>query len=134
MRVPVSRALRIEPGDTVNIRARLVLPGKLHRLFVFSKDRAGGDYSPYVAAQLLDFGGEPRMVSALGLRVSEALPTRELHFVADFDGYIKIMQEVDRPNDVRARVSLRRQIDPALPWQTKVVRRLSGMAPWHLIQ
>lgn len=133
MRVPASRALRVEPGDKVCLRAWLTLPGKLHRLFVFSKERTGGDYSPYVAAQLIDFG-EPRMVAALGLRVSEALPTRELNFEADFDGYVKVMQEVDRPRDPVAKVSLKRQIDPNLPWQTRLTRKLSGIAPWHLIQ
>ena len=126
MRVAVGKTLRVGPGDEVHLVARLRPEASLGRLFVFARECRGNQFSPY--APMLDIAGEkPMLTSPLTLRVSLQAPAAELKFTVDFDGYVKIFQEVDTAKDVLARVKLRRTICARLGWRDWLVRSL----PWR---
>jgi len=127
MRVSVGKTLRVGPGDEVTVIARLRPEATLGRLFVFARECSGNEFSPY--APLLDISpdGKPMLTAPLTLRVSTQHPMRELQFAVDFDGYVKIMQEVDTAKDPLARTKMRRIVCPRLGWRDWLVRSL----PWR---
>ena len=115
MRVAIGKKLRVGPGDEVIIRGRLAPNAKLGRLFVFASEQ-GSEFAPYAlhVSALLVANGRPMMLSPLSLRLTEHYTERDLSFVADIDGYVRVMQEVDDLKEPRAVVKLRRKIDPTL--------------------
>lgn len=131
MRVTVSKALRVQPGDQVVIRAELRSGERLGRLFVFARELAEDRFSPYVQGLYHEIASrEPVMHTPLSLRLVEQMPERELSFVADLDGYICITQEVDTPKDKTAKVRMKRNISPYLGWREWLQRKLIGTFQW----
>ena len=133
MRVAVGKKVRVGPGDEVVIRGQLAHNAKLGRLFVFAKE-GDVEFSPYVqnVCNLLAVSGDrPQIFTPMHMRLDSAKPQREISFTADIDGWIRVMQEVDRPNDVKAIVKIERTMNPALPWMQKLSRKISEMIPWN---
>lgn len=130
MRVAVGKTLRVGPGDHVVIRGQLPPDGKLGRLFVFASEN-GGEFSPYVlnVAHMIVVDGRPSILSPLTMRLVEARPSRELSFVTDIDGYLRVMQEIDDPSDPRVRIRMTRKINPNLGWVERLQRRI---ASWQM--
>ena len=132
MRVAVGKAQRVGPGDEVIIRGQLPSNSRLARLFVFACE-GNGQFAPYVADLLLEtvaIGGTPRMHAPLSLRLDSYRNDKEISFVADFDGLVQVMQEIDTAKDPRASVKIKRRINPQLGWKEKLSRRLSGVLTW----
>lgn len=132
MRVAVGKALRVGPGDEVFVRGQLIPDAKLGRLFVFAKSGTA-EFSPYVlnvAEQLMVVGDRPIMMTPLSMRLNDRSREKELSFVADIDGVIRVMQEVDSKTEPTAKVTLSRRICQSLPWRQKLKRKLSGILPW----
>ena len=130
MRVSIGRALRVGPGDEVVIRGQLPAQAKLGRLFVFAKE-GEADYSPYVAnvREKMAVGDMPQMLSPMMLRLDSYRRQSEISFTADIDGYIRVMQEIDK-GDPKAVVKLTRTICPHLSWKDRMLRKLSGARAW----
>lgn len=130
MRVSVGKALRVGPGDEVVIRGQLPAQAKLGRLFVFAKE-GSADYSPYVAnvREKMAIGDMPQMLSPMMMRLDSYRQQSEISFTADIDGYIRVMQEIDK-GDPKAVVKLSRTVCPHLPWKDRVLRRFSGALAW----
>jgi hypothetical protein len=126
MRVSVGKTLRVGPGDEVHLVARLRPEATLGRLFVFAKEGLN-DYSPYAPMLDVMVDDRPPVLTPLMLRLTQQQPMRELQFAADFDGYVKIMQEVDTAKDPLARIKMRRIVCPRLGWRDWLVRSL----PWR---
>jgi hypothetical protein len=128
VRVAVGKKLRVGPGDEIIIRGRLAPSAKLSRLYVFASEH-GAEFSPYVlhVSDMLVANGRPTMLAPLSLRLSEHRSEHELSFVADIDGYICIMQEVDTPKDPRATVRVICKINPDLSWPAWAKRKF---LPW----
>jgi hypothetical protein len=121
------------PGDQVIVRGRLPRDAKLGRLFVFASAN-GSDFSPYALNALPDVvapGGGPRMLTPLSLRLSSERTARQLSFVADIDGLVCVMQEIDTKDDPLVRVKLIRIVDPNLGWLDWIKRRFT---PWPMKQ
>lgn len=125
MRVAASRAIRVGPGDEVVIRGSLPATSDLGRLYVFASAE-GGEFAPYArhAGQTTVVDGRPMMLTPLSMRLVRAQPTRKLTFVSDIDGFIRVMQEVDTPNDPKAHIRIERKINPALGWKDWIIRCL----------
>lgn len=113
------------------IRGQLAAGAKLGRLYVFAKE-GDAEFSPYVEniGDLLAVNGPPRMYSPMSMRLDSGKPEREISFTADIDGWIRVMQEVDRPKDTKAIIKIERTINPNLPWQQRLTRKLSGLIQW----
>lgn len=131
VRVVISKALRVQPGDQIIIRAALKPPMKLGRLFVFAREVNEERFSPYVQGMYNEFASrEPVMHRPMMLRLIEALPERELSFVADIDGYVCITQESDLLLDPHARVRIRRILPPNIGWKAWLQRVCAGIFQW----
>jgi hypothetical protein len=131
MRVAVGKAIRVGPGDEVVIRGQLPSSGKLARLYVFAKE-GDAEYSPYVenlGSLLAVSGDRPQMYTPMSMRLDSYRSQRELTFVADIDGYIRVMQEIDK-GDPKAVVKLTRTVCPHLPFKDRMLRRISGVLAW----
>jgi hypothetical protein len=128
MRVANGKAVRVRPGDELFISARLN-GSRLGRLYVFASE-GGAEFSPYVAnlssVTMLDGDGMPRMMSTISLRLVEARPSREISFVSDIDGFIRVMEELDARDAPRARVRLKRIVCRDLPWTKRLFRILTS--------
>ncbi len=133
MRVAVGKAMRVGLGDEVTIHGQLVAPSRLGRLFIFAKE-GDSEFAPYVQhlSAAMVVGDAPFMYSPMSMRLVENRPTHELSFIADIDGYIRVMQEVDTASEVKARVRIKRKINPALGWKEKLSRRLNGILSWAM--
>lgn len=125
MRVQVGRKQRVGPGDQIIIRGKLPASGKLGRLFIFASENKA-QFSPYVlhAADALVANGRPAFLTPLYLRLVGPGAVRELSFVADIDGYICVMQEVDAKDDPLAQVKITRKVNPDLSWRDRLQRKL----------
>ena len=55
----------------------------------------------------------------------------QMSFVADIDGFIRIMQEVDTAKDPRVKVKMKRTICPDLGWREWLTRKFHGMLTWQ---
>ena len=132
MRVEVGKKLRVGPGDAVVIRGHLAPNGKIGRLFVFARE-GDAEFSPYVqnVSAKMAVNGMPQIFTPMHRRLDLVRPKCEISFTSDIDGWIRVMQEVDRPNDIRAIVHISRTIDPTLPWIKKVVRQLREILQWN---
>lgn len=126
MRVPIGKTLRVAPGDRVIIRGRLPPDAKLGRLFVFASEN-GAEFSPYAlnVANMVVADGKPTLLSPLSMRLVPSIPERDLSFVADIDGYVRVMQEVDTPKDPKVKIKMSRTINPNLSWVERLQRRIS---------
>jgi len=132
VRVEVGKPVRVGPGDEIVIRGQLPKNSRLGRLYVFARE-GKAKFSPYVAnvgKMLAVVGERPQMYTPMSMRLSEQRPQHEISFVADIDGWFRIMQEVDRADDAKAIVKIKRRIDPTLPWRPWLVRYLRGLWPW----
>jgi len=129
VRVQVGNTLRVGPGDRVYIRGQLPPTGKLGRLFVFASEN-GAQFSPYVpnVADILVANGRPTMLSPMSMRLIGPESSKQLAFTADIYGFIRVIQEIDTLDDVRAKVKLTRKINPDLGWIAKLQRRFT---PWQ---
>lgn len=129
MRVVVGKTLRVGPGDEVVIRGSLPKEAKLGRLFVFASEN-GAEFSPYALniADMLVSNGKPVFLQPLSLRLVPTQPERHLSFVADIDGYVRVMQEVDTANDPKAKVKLTRRINPNLGWIAWMQRKIPQLS------
>jgi hypothetical protein len=127
MRVQVGNTLRVGPGDQVVIRARLPAAAKLGRLLVFASEN-GAQFSPYVqnVAEMLVANGKPTMLAPLSMRLVGSESTRTNTFTADINGFVRVMQEVDGLDDVRAVVKMTRTINPNLGALARLQRKLSS--------
>src|SRR5579864_8325987 len=132
MRVIASRQLRVGPGDLVEIRGQLRSNSRLARLFVFARE-GNVEFSPYVVnvkEKLMVVGDKPQMYSPMSMRLDSHRSQHAISFASDIDGYVKVMQEVDCKEDQTAKVTLKRKINPDLPWHSRVLRWFEGMSPW----
>lgn len=125
MRVRAGRALRVSPGDEIVLRARLPEGRRLGRLFVFMREREGADFSPYVPSDDL-VTDEPKMHNLMSMRLTYERPDRSVKFIADFDGHVCLMQEIDDASEPLAKVRLSRKVCPSLPWRARLQRRVMG--------
>lgn len=112
MRVTCGRRVRVGPGDRLVVVARLHRDSKgLGRLFVFARAIGDAEFSPYVPnVEAMPSFNEPKMLSPMALRLTYAHPQRQLEFVSDIDGWVRLMQEVDGPKDPRCRIKWRRTV------------------------
>lgn len=131
MRVTVSKAVRVQPGDEVVVRAELQRGERLGRLFVFARETTEDRFSPYVQGMYNEFAArEPVMHSPMTLRLVEQMPERELSFIADIDGFVCVTQEVDTAKDKTARVRIKRNIPQHLGFKEWFRRLITGMFQW----
>lgn len=131
MRVTISKALRVQPGDEVIVRAALRQGQRLGRLFVFAREKTEDRFSPYVAGMYNEFASpEPVMHTPMMLRLVEQMPERELSFVSDIDGFVCITQEVDTPKDETAKVKIVRKLPASLSWKMWFQRKCIGIFQW----
>jgi hypothetical protein len=102
-------------------------PSKLGRLYVFASVN-GAQFSPYVlnAANVPAFDGRPSMLSPVALRLTLAKPERHVSFVSDIDGFVRVMQEVDSPDEPVAKVRVTRRINADLNWVEWLARRFTS--------
>lgn len=133
MRVAVSKTIRVGPGDTVTVRGQLA-SAKLGRLYVFARERGNSSFSPYVPEMPELISERPTLMSTMTMRLAEGQPEKQTSFVADFDGFLRVMQEVDTAKDPRAMVKLTRTICAHLPWHQRLARRLSGVLSWPVLK
>jgi len=131
MRLPTGKAIRVERGDIVTLHARLPAStqAQLGRLYVFSKE-GEAEFSPYVSGTENTINGGLMLMKPVSLRLTTGQPVRAMSFASDIDGFICVMQEVDTAKDPLAKVKLQRKINPELPWQQRVARKLQGMFSW----
>ena len=125
MRVPAGRRLRVGPGDAVILLARL--PGQLSlgRLYVFAREGEDAEYSPYIPGLASAPEYEmPTMMSPLYVRLTQSQPEREMSFKSDIDGWVRIYQEVDAPEDTRVPIRWKYKVDPGLPWHKRLLRHM----------
>jgi len=131
VRVVISKALRVQPGDSVVVRGELVRGQTLGRLFVFARETNEDRFSPYVQGMYNEVASkEPVMHSPMMLRLVEQMPAREISFIADIDGYVCVTQELDTLKDVRAKVGMKRTISPYLDFKHRLQRKLIGIFQW----
>jgi hypothetical protein len=126
VRVPATRAVRVGPGDFIVIRGQLPRDAKLGRLYVFASEN-GAPFSPYVhgVANMLVMNGQPQMLSQLSMRLVAASPVRELTFVSDIDGFIRVMQEVDTKDEPKAKIRIECTVNPDLGWKEWFKRKVA---------
>jgi len=120
-------------GDRVSIRGSLPADAKLGRLSIFASEN-GAKFSPYVlhVADMMAVNGRPVLMTPLSLRLVDVQPEREISFVADIDGFIRTMQEVDTPDEPKAKVKASRTINPDLSWTEWIKRKLTAwQMPTH---
>src|SRR5262245_29686026 len=131
MRVIVSEEVRVKPGDEVVVRASLAPNSKLARLYMFARYHEDEKPSPYVPQLLARLaaakpdvvnGNQPPLMTPMSIRLTTEQPARTVQLAADLDGWLCVMEEIDLLADPRARVKIRRRIDPALPWRQRLWR------------
>jgi hypothetical protein len=121
----------VSPGDEVFVLGRIEEPSRLGRLYVFAKNGDQPSFSPYVPNVTAPMATPtPQLLSPMSLRLTDRAREKQISFTADIDGYIRVMQEVDRPDDPKAKVTIKRRICPNLPWLSRISRRLGGILPW----
>jgi len=107
VRKVASRAIRVQPGDEVVVRAALPFNVGLARLYVWAKQKGCDQFSPYVlGADTIPINGFPTMLSPLSMRLVEARPIHKISFTSDIKGQIVIVQEVDSLSDKPARIDI----------------------------
>jgi hypothetical protein len=128
VRKPVTRALKVWPGDKVVIRASLPFAATLGRLVVFAAEGVGAEFSPYVPdlAEHLALDGPPPLLTPLSLRLTDSQPIRIISFVSDIAARIRVFQEIDTDRDLLAKVEIRRHADRQLPWPTRLSRNIES--------
>jgi hypothetical protein len=132
VRAPASRIVRVWPGDQVVVRARLKGPASLARLYVFAREVVSEEFSPYVPT--IDLGGAPVMQSPLMLRLTSENPSRTIGFEVDVDGYIRVVQEIDRPTDQCAQVRIKRVAAPSTSWLAAIGRKIVELVSWPMLK
>ncbi|MEY9493742.1 hypothetical protein [Bradyrhizobium elkanii] len=135
MRVTVGRPIRVDPGDTVAVRGQLPEKAKLGRLYVFAKEDAADAFSPYVQnIGVVTAQASPHLYTPMSMRLDSYRREYEMSFVADIDGFIRVMQEVDTAKEPRAKVRIKRTICPGLGWREWLVRKLNGIFTWQTLK
>lgn len=134
MRVMVGKPIRVGPGDTIAVRGQLPETAKLGRLYVFAKE-GQGQFAPYVQnIGVVTPSNEPFMYTPMSFRLDSARREYTTSFVADFDGFIAIQQEVDTAKDPRVKVRMKRTICRDLGWKEWLTRWLHGMLTWPTLK
>ncbi|MBO4228441.1 hypothetical protein [Bradyrhizobium neotropicale] len=132
MRVLTGKPIRVGPGDEVVVRAQLTT-ATLGRLYVFAREDSEDRFSPYVPhVAALAVGDEPSMLQPMSMRLVAERPMRQISFVADIDGFVCVMQEVDTATDPLAKVRLKRKICPDLDWKSRILRKFQGIFSWPI--
>lgn len=109
MRLVVTKAVKVQPGDEVIVRAALPPDLGLARLYVWAKQSECDEFSPYVLnTDVISTNGLPQMLTPLSMRLVQQRPSHEISFVSDIKGQIVIVQEVDTANDKLAKVNVDR--------------------------
>jgi hypothetical protein len=107
LRKTATKAVKVQPGDEIIVRAALPPDLGLARLYVWAKEGESTNFSPYVLdTDVIPTNGMPQMLTPLSMRL---VPQRSIHkisFLADIRGQIVIVQEVDTKEDKIAKVSL----------------------------
>jgi len=107
MRKTATKAVKVQPGDEVIVRAALPPKLGLARLYVWAKQSGSNEFSPYVlGTDIIDLNGRPNMLSPMSIRLVPERPKHRISFVADMKGQIVIVQEVDTREDKIAEVRL----------------------------
>ncbi|WP_165421439.1 hypothetical protein [Bradyrhizobium sp. Leo170] len=100
-------------------------------MFAKARDEAG--FSPYVPMLMaLAAGGEPSMLQPMSMRLVAERPSKQVSFIADIDGFICVMQEVDTAKDPLAKVRVKRKICPDLDWKSRLFRKFQGIFSWPI--
>lgn len=111
MRKTATKAVKVQPGDEVIVRAALPRDLKLARLYVWAKELGCDGFSPYVQnTDSIALDGTPPLLTPMSMRLVPQRPAHEISFVADMAGQIVIVQEVDTREDKLADVKLERYI------------------------
>jgi hypothetical protein len=109
MRLTTTKAVKVQPGDAVVVRAALPPDQGLARLYVWARESNSDQFSPYVqGTDVIAMDGAPQMLSPLSMRLVPQRPTHKISFVSDIKGQIVIVQEVDTREDKIAEVTLER--------------------------
>jgi len=107
LRKTATKAVRVQPGDEIIVRAVLPPELGLARLYVWARLSDDANFSPYVQnTDVIAKDGLPQMLSPLSMRLVSQRPAHKISFVADIKGQIVIIQEVDTHEDRIAEVSL----------------------------
>lgn len=109
MRVVVTRAIKVQPGDQVIVRAALSSGLQLARLYVWARQKEDTDFSPYVLGlgeEQVSLNDTPQMHKPLSMRLVSRKRSDKISFVSDIEGQIVVVQEVDSVNDKVADVKL----------------------------
>jgi hypothetical protein len=109
LRKTATKAVKVQPGDEVIVKAALQPEQGLARLYVWAKDSLSDEFSPYVLNNdVISISGIPQMLVPLSMRLVPQRSAHQLSFVADIKGQIVIVQEVDTREDKLAKVVLER--------------------------
>jgi hypothetical protein len=107
LRRPTTKAVKVQPGDQIIVRAALPHDSNLARLYVWAKEFGSDDFSPYVRnTDVISTNGMPQMLSPLSMRLVSNRHKHTISFVSDIKGQIVIVQEVDTGEDKLAKVEL----------------------------
>lgn len=127
MRRTATKAVKVEPGDAVVVRATLPPASGLARLYVWAKQTGSNQFSPYVQnTDAVAKDGMPQMLSPLSMRLVEQRPSHRISFVSDIEGQVVIVQEVDTREDKLAEVTL----DLSMATKSKLNRFKRRLTEW----
>lgn len=109
MRKVVTRAIKVQPGDEVIIRAALYVEQTLARLYVWARQTEDTEFSPYVqglSVESVSLNTTPQMHKPLSLRLIPKKRSDKVSFISDIEGQIVVVQEVDSIRDKTADVKI----------------------------
>jgi len=107
VRRTATKAVKVQPGDQIVVRAALPPNSGLARLYVWMKESGSSQFSPYVFdPNALALNGRPTMLPTLSMRLVPQRPAHTISFMADSEGQVVIVQEVDTYDDKLADVVL----------------------------
>lgn len=107
MRRTATKAVKVQPGDQIVVRAALPPDTGLARLYVWAREFGCGQFSPYVLdTNAVALNGRPTMLPTLSMRLVSQRPEHTISFMSDIKGQIVIVQEVDTLDDKLAEVKL----------------------------
>jgi hypothetical protein len=109
VRLVVTKAVKVQPGDEVIIRAALSSGTSLARLYIWARQKEDTQFSPYVqglGAEVVSPGGSPQMHKPLSMRLISKKRSDKVSFISDIEGQIVVIQEVDSIRDKTADVKI----------------------------
>jgi hypothetical protein len=125
-------------GDTVRVEARLPSGLDYAKLSVWSAT-PGYDLSPHVpiAAMGALKDGKPVLVTPMRFNLNDVTKSKVFEFVADEDLLFRICQEKDVPEELSAKVKVKRygktyqKVRSGLRNAVRTVRRYAKLRGWH---